>query len=329
MARKIILLAAALVLCLGGCVRAAQDTPLEGLESTASRAPDAVSSQSASSEGQPTPLPEDFVPYQAPPFAGAVFDQDAAQGENGVLLDLSGVNQGYVAVSAVNESRMKFRVEQGEQVYNYDLPSDGTPTVYPLQCGDGDYTFFVLENTSGNNYARAYSAEAQVAMDDEFQPFLRPSQYVDYDEDSRCVKLAAELAATQSDELGVVEAVFNYICEHVTYDREKATTVKAGYLPNPDDTLAQGKGICFDYASLAAAMLRSQGIPTKMVFGNVQPKDLYHAWNMFYTQESGWVVVGYEVEKGTWSRLDLTFTANGADGDFIGDGSNYTDVYYY
>ena len=86
---------------------------------------------------------------------------------------------------------------------------------------------------------------------------------------------------------------------------------------------------CFDYASLAAALLRSQGIPCKVVFGYVAPDDLYHAWNMFYTKETGWVTVGFEVDKKNWTRMDLTFSANGADSEFIGDGSHYSDVYVY
>ena len=94
-------------------------------------------------------------------------------------------------------------------------------------------------------------------------------------------------------------------------------------------TLSTGKGICFDYASLAAAMLRSQGIPTKLIFGYVSPDDVYHAWNMFYTEESGWVTVSFEVSGNSWNRMDLTFSAGGAAASFVGDGSNYTDVYAY
>ena len=105
--------------------------------------------------------------------------------------------------------------------------------------------------------------------------------------------------------------------------------MQSGYLSDPDSTMSTGKGICFDYAVLAAAMLRSQGIPTKMVFGYVAPNGIYHAWNMFYTKETGWVTVSFSVNKETWTRLDLTFSANGADSAFIGNGTNYADVYYY
>ena len=38
-------------------------------------------------------------------------------------------------------------------------------------------------------------------------------------------------------------------------------------LPSVDETLKTKKGICFDYAALMTAMLRSQGIPTKLEIG--------------------------------------------------------------
>jgi len=267
--------------------------------------------------------------YTAPEFRDAEFHEAAAMLGDRVKLDVSSLDQGYVAVSAVSDMRLKFQVVKDETTYNYDLPSDGTPGIFPLQGGNGSYRFRVMENVVDKKYSELYSFTCDVRMQDEFQPFLRPSTYINYTRDSACVRKAAELAAGCSDELGLVSAVYNFVCSQVTYDREKAATVKSGYLPVPDETMNSGKGICFDYAALAASMLRSQGIPTKMIFGYVAPQGLYHAWNMFYTPQSGWVTVSFEVRGENWTRMDLTFSANGADATFIGDGSNYSDVYYY
>lgn len=265
--------------------------------------------------------------YEAPPLATAVFHDTNAV--DGVRIDLSSTSEGYVAVAVEADARVKFQVLKDDLTYTYNMASDGTPSFFPLQSGSGTYTFKVMENVEDTKYAEKYSVDAEVSLADEFQPFIRPSDYVDYTENSQCVKLAQDLAAGCDSELDVVGAVFDYICENIDYDNEKAATVKTGYLPNPDETLMSGKGICFDYASLAAAMLRSEGIPTKVIFGYVSPNDLYHAWNMFYTEETGWVTVDYQVSEDTWNRLDLTFAANGADENFIGDGTNYTDVYVY
>ena len=267
--------------------------------------------------------------YTAPEFRDAQFHEAAAMIGDRVKLDVSCLAEGYVAVSAVSDMRLKFQVVKDETTYNYDLPSDGTPGIFPLQGGNGSYRFRVMENVVDKKYSELYSFTCDVVMQDEFQPFLRPSTYINYNRDSACVRKAAELAAAASDELGLVSAVYNYVFGQVTYDREKAASVKSGYLPVPDETMTSGKGICFDYAALAGAMLRSQGIPTKMIFGYVAPEGLYHAWNMFYTPQSGWVTVSFEVRGENWTRMDLTFSANGADSTFIGDGSNYSDVYYY
>ena len=273
--------------------------------------------------------PDCAAAYTAPPFRDAAFHADLAQNGERASIDISGLSEGYVAASATSETRLKFQVVKGEDVYNYDLPANGSPGVFPLQGGSGSYRFRIMENVVDQKYSELFSVEAEAALQDEFQPFVRPSTYVNYNADSACVKKAAELAAGAADELSFINAVFDYVCSTVSYDKEKATSVKSGYLPLPDETLQTGKGICFDYAALTAAMLRSQGIPTKMIFGYVAPKDLYHAWNMFYTDATGWVTVGFEVGADSWNRMDLTFAANGADGQFIGDGSNYSDLYFY
>ena len=267
--------------------------------------------------------------YKAPAFSDSAFYEDKAENDGEVIVDTTMAEEGYIGVSALSENILKVQIIMDDMTYTYDLASDGTPSIYPLTCGDGYYYYRVLENVNGTKYSILDEGDIDVVLEDEFQPFIRPSDYVNYKEKSQCVKKAAELAKESKDALDVVQNVFDYGCVNVKYDKEKAKTVQAGYLPNPDETLKTGKGICFDYAALAAAMLRSQGIPVKMVFGYVSPDDVYHAWNMFYTKETGWVAMEYEVDSNTWNRLDLTFSSGGAPTDFVGDGSNYTDVYYY
>ena len=264
-------------------------------------------------------------------YADASFHPEAAiDGAAGaVQADLSQTDSGYVALRAWTDNRLKFQVLCNDLTYTYDLSNEGVPGVFPLQCGNGTYTFRVMENVTGTKYAMLFQTQADVWMADEFQPFIRPNDYSRYTAGSACVAKAAELAAGAADPNAFIAAVYDFVCSTVSYDMEKAMTVETGYLPDPDETMLTGKGICFDYSSLAVAMLRSQGIPTKMVFGYVAPDDLFHAWNMFYTPETGWVTVDYQVSGDTWNRLDLTFSASGAGGQFIGDGSNYTGMFYY
>lgn len=277
----------------------------------------------------PSKRPEDMgEKYEVPEYAEASFHEDQAITDGRVKFDLSAVEEGYVAVSAVSDKRLKFQVDTGD-IYYYDLKNDGTPSIFPLQSGNGHYVFRVCENIVESSYAYIAEASADVTMIDEFQPYLRTNDYVPYEKDSECVKLASQFASESYSALDVVDQVFRYVCQNVTYDKAKAENVQSGYVPDPDETLKTGKGICFDYASLTASMLRSQGIPTKLIFGYVSPNDVYHAWNMIYTKETGWIVAEFKVDQNDWNRIDLTFSANGADAQFIGDGGNYTDVYQY
>ena len=276
-----------------------------------------------------TPVRTPGTSYEIPPYETAEFHPEEAHADGEVLLDVSHVNKGYVAVSAKSDSRLKFQVRCGEKTYNYNISSDGEPSIFPLQCGDAEYTFRVMENTTESRYIELYSEVCNVVLDSEFEPFIRPSDYVPYTMDSDCVSRAKGMAATAVDSVDYIRKIYEFICYTVNYDREKAVTVSKSYMSDPDATLRAGKGICFDYAVLAAAMLRSQGIPTKVVFGYVSPNDLYHAWNMFYTEETGWITVSFEISGTGWTRLDLTFSASGTDSEFIGDGSNYSDLYYY
>ncbi len=312
-----------LLLLLAGCGGGSEAAPPQ------SGAPEKTASVQAAAAPSAPPGPTGSGSYRAPAFASSSFHADQATGNGQVLLDLSATSEGYVAVSGMSDKRLKCQIFFGETTYTYDLPGDGTPVVYPLQCGNGGYRLRVMENVVDKKYANIFSTEFDVSLADEFQPFLRPSSYVNYTESSVCVQKAAEFAAAADTALDVVSQVYEYICSAVTYDVVKAETVQSGYLPEPDETLLTGKGICFDYASLAAAMLRSQGIPTKVIFGYVAPGDVYHAWNMFYTAETGWITVSFEVKEGSWNRIDLTFAAGGADSAYIGAGEDYTDLYFY
>ena len=266
--------------------------------------------------------------FKIPEFKDAVFDSGRAKGNEEVQLDLSHVSDGYIALKANSDSRLKLQTIKGSDEYLYDIVQK-KQQVFPLQSGNGNYKIRIMKNAGGSKYFELYKSSVKVKMKDKFGPFLRPGQYADYSPGSECIKKAESLAKEALDEKDYINNVYEYICENITYDKEKASSVKSGYIPDPDSTLKEGKGICFDYACLAASMLRRMGIPTKIIFGYVEPDDLYHAWNMFYTEEDGWSSVEFKVDPKDWSRIDLTFSANGEDGDFIGDGSNYTDVYHY
>ena len=259
----------------------------------------------------------------------ATYNMDEAQAFSDGWIDIAHVEEGYVAASAQNTSRLKLQVLCNNTSYNYDLPSDGTPIVCPINMGNGQYTFRIMQNTSGNNYIEIASTSTSVTLNNEFEPFLRPNLFCNFSNDSTCVSQARELTSEATNEGDVVRAVYQWVVENISYDYDKAEELSGttGYVPNPDETMESRSGICFDYASLAAAMLRSLGIPCQIITGYVSPDSVYHAWNMVYI-DGRWVSVQFSIEPNTWTRMDLTFAAAGA-GSTVGDGTDYTDRYVY
>lgn len=217
----------------------------------------------------------------------------------GVTIDASHTDQGYIMIkSEASEQRLKARISTASQNYFYDLPSDGEYSVFPLQMGDGAYSVRVLEQVEGSVYAVRYGVDIDVTLAAETIPFVYPNQYVWYDAESTAVAQGFAVSEGMTDEEKIARACYRFVVKHLRYDTEKASTVQSGYLPDADETLATGKGICFDYSVLLATMLRAQGIPTRVMIGYVSPENLYHAWNSVYIN-------------GEWVWMDPTLDGTG------------------
>jgi transglutaminase-like putative cysteine protease len=172
--------------------------------------------------------------------------------------------------------------------------------------------------------------QLEVELEDSQLPFLYPNQYINFNSESQAVAKAKELDVNMETSLDTIQAIYDYVITNVEYDDEKAATVQSGYLPVVDETLKTGKGICFDYAALMTAMLRSRGIPTKLVIGYTA--DIYHAWINVYTKEQGWIdnIIKFDGEQ--WQMMDPTFAASNdkkETADYTSDKSNYIEKYVH
>lgn len=257
------------------------------------------------------------------------------RGGNAVI-DHSNTGDGYISVKWNGDSgdviAIQIKGPNNPEPYNYFLRTDGDYDVFPLSDGSGTYQIIVCRNVSGTKFAKEFSTAISANLSDSFAPFLRPNQYVNYTADSEAVKKGRELTKDAVDTLGKVQAVYQWVVTNLTYDTVKAQTVQGGYLPDVDRTLREKTGICFDYASLMSAMLRSQGIPVKLVVGYTS-KGEYHAWLNVWTEESGWVDGVIYFEGGAWKLMDPTFAAGDSQSEaimeYIGNTANYKERFVY
>lgn len=284
-----------------------------------------------------THVEDDVVPLTSSPAAVSAILTPTAAGTavktgGGAEIDYSNVQDGYVMVRFPKSSSKRLRVQVigPATTYTYDLPT-GSWSTFALSDGNGDYKVTALQNTTGKKYAVLASASFQVTLKDEFAPFLRPNQYVNYENAPNTIAKAKELTQNISSPLDKVGAVYNYVVGSLSYDNAKAATVRSGYLPDLDNVLASNKGICFDYAALMAGMLRSQGIPCKLVVGYAG--NVYHAWVSVWTEQTGWIDGVIFFDGTVWQRMDPTFASSGNSSEaimeYIGDGKNYTVKYLY
>ena len=263
----------------------------------------------------------------AAPTASGVLTKSAGK----ATIDYSNTKDGYVMVNynAATAKRLKVQIKGPATTYPYDL-MPGQWEVFPLTEGNGSYQTCVYENVSGTRYSTLVSAKFNVTLTNEFVPFLQPSQYVDYSAAPNTVDKAAEVVQGKTKTLDKVKAVYDFVISHLTYDHQQAATVQSGYVPNLDAVLEKKTGICFDYAAMMTGMLRSQGIPCKMVFGYVGTA--YHAWISVWSEETGWVDTIY-LDGLSWKQMDPTFASSalhsGSLDKDVGSDMVYTSKYQY
>ena len=248
-------------------------------------------------------------------------------------VDYSNASCGYISASYSGKSaKAKLRIASGGVTCDHDLAVTGETEYFPLMQGSGDYRIQIYEQLDGKLYSCALDLSVKLTVSDEVEMYLHPNRYSMFDKNSACVKKASEICADAEDDIEKIAAIFGYITDNVTYDYDMAATVQSGYIPDPDTVLSRKKGICFDYASLFAAMCRSMGIPTRLVIGYAE-KDIYHAWNEVYTEETGWITPELLLDEKGYNIVDATFYASAKDKEYIAgyisDNGNYASVYRY
>jgi hypothetical protein len=203
---------------------------------------------------------------------------------------------------------------------------------FPLSEGSGNYTIELFEGAAGTTVVSPVDRiEFHANINNGHMPFLMPNYVVNYNGASAVVTKASELSAGKS-ELEKVSAVYNWFVENISYDDHRALTVQPGYAPNLTELMRDKRGICSDFTSGMAAMLRSQGIPTRFVEG--WAGSVYHAWVSVYTVESGWVNTWIRFNGSSWTRMEPTFAAVNGDGNsgfqaFVLNSGNYIAHFYY
>lgn len=123
-------------------------------------------------------------------------------------------------------------------------------------------------------------------------------------------ELSDKVVADKTDALGKARAIYNYVIEHMVYD-------KSGTGWGRGDTkyaCEVGKGNCSDYHSLFISLARAQGIPARFEIGFPLPERRgegriggYHCWAEFYVEGLGWIPVDASEADKNPAKVDYYF----------------------
>lgn len=197
-----------------------------------------------------------------------------------LTVDASNADQGYIMVKGPKtKTRLKVTVEITGSKLQYDLNGEGEYEVFPLQLGRTNYTISLWRQVEGKKYGKIGQVKVAAKMEDELSCFLYPNQYVNYRKDSPCVKEANEVCKGLETNREKFYAIWDYIVKNFQYDYVKAVTVagSSGMLPDIEGCWKGKKGICQDLSAVACAMMRSQGIPARLMIGQLG-SGTPHAW---------------------------------------------------
>ncbi len=223
-----------------------------------------------------------------------------------VVIDVSNTSSGYIMINYKGNSK-KEKVQifyPNGKTYLYDL--NGGYEVFPLTGGNGNYTISILEYVYEKEYKIILTAGIAVKIDNELSPFLYPNQYINFSSGNEAIQKAEELSLSCENEIQLIDSIYQFIIYQIQYDFEKAEKVHKNYLPDIELILHEKKGICFDYAALMCAMLRSQGIPAKLEIG--YSGSSYHAWVLVYSSQKGHIHDIIPIYEG-WTLLDPTYAS--------------------
>jgi hypothetical protein len=124
--------------------------------------------------------------------------------------------------------------------------------------------------------------------------------------------LASQILAGESDSLKASEKISRHVFKIM---RPNASI---GVLRDAREILKTKEGVCRDYATLAATLMRSAGIPTKLVTGAVYSQDgfYYHAWVETYVGDR-WIAYDPTLGGGYADATHIKFTEGSTEEAFV------------
>lgn len=208
-----------------------------------------------------------------------------------VVFDDSQLGKGFLGVSVIDDTDVVVRITQDGYKRVWPIKNDGSANVLPFSASKNPYDVLVAEDNGETGiFLGEYTVQSSSDSD---EVFLAPSMLVPYDEFEEVLMISRYLASISSNEEELLRNTVKYI--ESTYAQRKwyGNDDRLSGADHLNHILDEKSGACLDFATLFAALMRANGVPCKVVLGDVVGESRQaHAWN--------------EVKiNGEWRRVDL------------------------
>jgi len=203
------------------------------------------------------------------------------QGSKVIVKLLTFSESGHQTINGIEE----FIEINGNRVYpTYEKDKYGNRFAVFELYETGDFSYKIranIETQAGISGLKDYDLNTPVTR---YAEFLLPSQHVESNDST--VRTIALNDFNSDSWIETVRGVADWTHNYVTYDW--------AYYPDTYSTLQvleSRRGVCDEFATLAAGMLRVKGIPTRFAVGVSYSggKWANHAWNEVFSPSAGWV----------------------------------------
>lgn len=208
--------------------------------------------------------------------------------EDYVEYDLSTADEGYIVIKPLKDN-IACVIDVDGKSYSY-LKLPKKKIVIPLAINSNNYKISLAKPYKDRHKYIIFNNPIYNEYTEDI--FLMPNYVVNFSLNSSYRNRAISLKGSSDDQ--TILNIYDWVRENIKYDQEKKAEIQENdtgfcdYIPNLDKIYNEKKGVCLDKAALATAFLRIDGIPAKLVFGNLGEE--YHAW-VEVTYEGNTVIV--------------------------------------
>ena len=164
---------------------------------------------------------------------------------------------------------------------------------------EGDY---IRYQYGGYTMHSAYHTDSGIYY---YEITILPQYYTTAAEEERVTQRVEEILSALGNGAGMtelerVQAVTEYLREHVRYDEVHAGNENHHRKTTAYAALIQGQAVCQGYAAAVYRLLREMGVPVRIVTGMAGEEQTLHAWNLVCVD-------------GLYYNLDLTWDDRNGD----------------